>query len=197
MKELNLATTRKHYYGAKAWGYDLGNETSEKWLNEQIAIEQGLVGRSGIVLDIPCGTGRYFEIYRRLGLDFIGMDVSEDMMVQARAKDGKAHINYGDIMNIPLSDNRADYTVCTRLLNFFTEDEMKSAVDELCRVTKSLVLVGLFYAKRAERRNRCNVHSLSPFYDAVHTAGFIVSDEYEIRHPDYKVFHCVPPAWVG
>ena len=191
MKELNYATTRKHYFGRKAVDYDLGRETSVKWQNEQSAISRGLRGVSGIVLDIPCGTGRYFGIYRHYGLEFIGMDVSEDMMVQARTKNKDADVRHGDIMDIPLKENTVDYSVCTRMLNFFSEAEMKSAVAELCRVTSKEALVGAFTAEKAERRNRCNVHPISAFVAAFDSAGYDITDGYEIRRPDYMVYRCV------
>jgi SAM-dependent methyltransferase len=40
----------------------------------------------GIVLDAPCGTGRYFEQVRAAGRQVVGIDQSAGMLEQARAK---------------------------------------------------------------------------------------------------------------
>ena len=40
----------------------------------------------GIVLDAPCGTGRYFEPVRASGRQVVGIDQSAGMLAQARAK---------------------------------------------------------------------------------------------------------------
>jgi 2-polyprenyl-3-methyl-5-hydroxy-6-metoxy-1,4-benzoquinol methylase len=41
----------------------------------------------GVVLDIPCGTGRYFELVVELGRRVVGADQSAGMAAQARARD--------------------------------------------------------------------------------------------------------------
>jgi SAM-dependent methyltransferase len=41
----------------------------------------------GIVLDAPCGTGRYFEPVVRSGRQVVGVDQSAGMLAQARARD--------------------------------------------------------------------------------------------------------------
>jgi SAM-dependent methyltransferase len=40
----------------------------------------------GVVLDAPCGTGRYFELVRAAGREVVGVDQSAGMLGQARAK---------------------------------------------------------------------------------------------------------------
>ncbi|HUP54283.1 MAG TPA: class I SAM-dependent methyltransferase [Methylomirabilota bacterium] len=40
----------------------------------------------GIVLDAPCGTGRYFAVVRAAGCSVVGVDQSAGMLEQARAK---------------------------------------------------------------------------------------------------------------
>ena len=88
-KPLDLAAARTCYYGKKAFTYDVGRENDSKWQKEYAAVEHALQGMSGTVLDIPCGTGRFFPIYKKLSLGFSGMDVSEDMMLQARSPEGQ------------------------------------------------------------------------------------------------------------
>jgi SAM-dependent methyltransferase len=40
----------------------------------------------GIVLDAPCGTGKYFDIVRAAGRSVVGIDQSAGMLAQARAR---------------------------------------------------------------------------------------------------------------
>jgi 2-polyprenyl-3-methyl-5-hydroxy-6-metoxy-1,4-benzoquinol methylase len=42
--------------------------------------------RNGIVLDIPCGTGRYFEVVVSRGRRVVGADQSSGMVEQARTR---------------------------------------------------------------------------------------------------------------
>src|SRR5688572_1037332 len=84
---LNIAAVSGDYYGKKAYEYDLGREDSEKWKVEYAAVKEALTGLSGSLLDAPCGTGRFFPIYKELGFRVLGLDISEDMLHQAHAKD--------------------------------------------------------------------------------------------------------------
>ncbi len=185
-EELNHATTLKYYYGRKAWDYDLEREDSKKWKNEHLIMDRRMSKGSGLVLDIPCGTGRFFELYRNHGLDFIGMDVSDDMMVQARAKDPAAEVVFGDILNIPRENKSVDMSVCTRLLNFLSESEMHRAVSELCRVTTGRIHCGLFTS--TEHPNRCNAHTEESFTDAAKAGGFVFTERVTVREPDYGIY---------
>jgi len=188
---LTLDDTRKHYFGHKAAKYDCEREHSEKWKLEHSAVTDVLAKTEGLILDIPCGTGRYFELYKEAGRDFIGMDVSEEMMVQARAKDPDADVKFGDIMEIPLESDSVNMTVCTRLLNLMTEDEMVQAVQELGRVTKDDMVCSLFTGLDKERHRRHWVHREGVFKHALYDADFQTKDGYVIRENVYHVWHCI------
>lgn len=76
------------FVGEVAESYDAKREQTDKWQVEQRIIEEMLAelpaGTS--VFDCPVGTGRFFTAYAKGGLDFIGMDVSGDMLVKAALK---------------------------------------------------------------------------------------------------------------
>lgn len=93
---LNLAAVSKSYFGRKAFDHDLGRENCEKWAHEYDGLEKALEGFSGTLLDYPFGTGRFFPIYRALGIKFIGFNYPDDMPHQARAKDKDAELYVGD-----------------------------------------------------------------------------------------------------
>lgn len=200
IKPLDLESTRKHYFGPKAWAYDHDDrETSHKWLAENEAVKAALAAAVEVrdrpavktwVLDIPCGTGRFFELFRSNHLDFIGMDVSDDMLSQARQKDMDADIRYGDIINIPLPDKAVDVSICIRLLNLILEEEMVAAAAELGRVTKSHIICSLFTGDDKIRNNRAWVHRQAVFLRAMAGAGFRIKKRYDLPRPYYHVWHC-------
>ena len=76
------------HYGSFAAVYDL--LTSEidyrrrgEYFDDRI-LEYG--GMRGILLDLGCGTGSLSEVMTRLGYDVIGVDNSEDMLMEAQKK---------------------------------------------------------------------------------------------------------------
>jgi ubiquinone/menaquinone biosynthesis C-methylase UbiE len=174
---LNLAAVSKDYYGAKAFEYDLGREDSEKWKAEYIAVQEGLKGLSGALLDVPCGTGRFFPIYRELGFRVLGLDISEDMLHQAHVKDDQVQLGTADLgKRLPIADKIADVTVCSQFLKFLTEPELAAVIRELGRVTKSRILCSLFTANQTVRGGKRNwVHALPVFNAAVEAAGFKIA----------------------
>jgi ubiquinone/menaquinone biosynthesis C-methylase UbiE len=50
--------------------------------------------RGGTVLDAPCGTGKYFPMVAAAGRRVVGIDQSEGMLVQARARDIAASVQH-------------------------------------------------------------------------------------------------------
>ena len=173
---LNLAAA-DNYYGKKAYDYDLGREDSDKWKAEYKAVQEGLSGITGTILDVPCGTGRFFPIYLERGFKILGMDISEDMLHQAKARDPQAQLQEGDIAKgIPLPDKSVDVTVCSQFLKFCTEPELAPIIREIARVTKSRILASLFTSDQPTFRggNRNNVHNLAAFNKAIEDAGFAI-----------------------
>jgi SAM-dependent methyltransferase len=196
---LNAESSRKHYFGHKAFAYDIreGDNAgpgrgSDKWDRENRAVFSAFTtdGLSGPVLDIPCGTGRFLKMYETLEINAICMDVSNDMMCQARVKDPKADIREGDIMKIPLSDNTVNTSVCVRLLNFLETHEMVHALSELARVSKEAIVCSLFTGDKVERHKRRWTHKFLDFQGALTSSGFRIVKQYGIRPPELNIWVC-------
>jgi ubiquinone/menaquinone biosynthesis C-methylase UbiE len=185
---LNADITRRTYFGEKASRYDEGRETEEKWQREHAAVRDFLA--QGTVLDIPVGTGRFLSLYREMGLTFKGMDVSEEMMAQAWAKDPAADISFGDIMRIPLPDRSVDIAVCIRLLTLIDTPDMVAAMKELGRVARSRIILSIKTAKEKRMERRSVIHSDKDFRSVVDEIGFRVVDERMARAPEYRVLLC-------
>lgn len=189
---LNAEVTRKTYRGAKADTYDRDRVRESKWQRENDAVKEFLLSGGGGVgsmtlLDIPVGTGRFLKLYRELGIKAIGMDVSEDMMRQARVKDPEADIRYGDIFDIPLQDNSVEVAVCIRLLNLITEDEMVRAVKELGRVARDAIIVSIRTGSECHRKRRSWTHREGVWQEVVSGIGMHVVAERAAKGRDYRV----------
>ena len=84
--------------------YDLlHDEYLTSWQTEQDLLELTLAlqGRTGRVLDVPCGTGRLAHRLGLLGYDVLGVDESERFISlgrrQAEGLNGAAELRFGDL----------------------------------------------------------------------------------------------------
>ena len=108
----------KRYRGGAADRYDSDREQTGKWALEQAAVETLLsVLPAGLsVVDIPVGTGRFIDLYQKLGLVATGIDVSTDMLGRAEEKarrmDAPIVLQQGDIRAISAPDGAFDLAVC-------------------------------------------------------------------------------------
>lgn len=147
------------YHGAVAIGYEHARSGKPKWAAEQRIIED--VVTEGPVLDCPVGTGRYIPIYRKKQLDYVGVDISPDMLTQARQKHPQGQFLQGSIFDLPWADDFFAVAVCTRLMNWLTPEEVIRAMAELKRVSRSQI-VSISIGSEGHRKGRTSssyVHS--------------------------------------
>lgn len=88
----------------------------------------------GKYLDIGCGTGNYLTALSQKGLTIVGIDPSETMLQQARAKHIHSTFISGCAENIPFPDNTFDGTIAVFTVHHWTD--MPQGVAELSRVLK-------------------------------------------------------------
>jgi SAM-dependent methyltransferase len=187
--EMGYERARLDWFGDKATKYDEGREDEEKWVKENEAVRkclEDLVGTT--VIDIPCGTGRFFKDFKELKLEAEGFDVSGQMMRQAKPK-GSFPVKFGDIMNIPAEDGQYDAALCVRLLEKFKAEEVASALEELARVAKHDIIFSLITGEKEELRNRSWVHDLKLFTEFIESGPFEVKSMHTVREPDYHIWH--------
>jgi len=188
---LNAAITRQTYFGEKARVYDAKNTETDKRSREAAALREFLIDASGTVLDIPVGTGHFIPLYGALGLNVIGMDVSIEMMDQAKVKIPEVDLRYGDILQIPLPDLAIEISVCIRLLSLIDTDEMVLAVKELGRVTSQFVIFSLKVGKEKVIKNRSITHPITVFRDALSEASLAIENMRIVREPDFLIYKAV------
>src|SRR5690606_18531796 len=87
------------------------------------------------VLDVPCGTGRFFPIYKEHGMHITGVDTSAEMLALAKNELVRTGVDMhtvkrGDIVDLAsmFTPQQCEATVCCRLLNFGTADEKMASL---------------------------------------------------------------------
>ncbi|HJQ30964.1 MAG TPA: class I SAM-dependent methyltransferase [Pyrinomonadaceae bacterium] len=126
------------FYDEYAWAYDLvippPTDTACDFIADTLA-RRG-VARGSRLLDAGCGTGRYaFELARR-GYAVAGVDLSPQLVAEARRRveaareQGEPSINVsfnvGDILNLP-ADESYDAVLCRGVLNDLLDGRSRDA----------------------------------------------------------------------
>lgn len=126
-----------------------------------------LVGEPGLVLDLPCGAGRFWPLLaEKPNRVIIGADNSQDMINTAFASQPQDVVKrvqplHTSAFDIALPDNAVDSIFSMRLLHHIGEAEHRlTLLREFHRVTRDSVIVSLWVdgnlkgwkRKRAEQR---------------------------------------------
>ncbi len=118
-----------------------------KWQHEQSILNHivDYIPGGSTVLDIPCGTGRLFKFFATQRLKVIAMDISEDMLAEAREKGSYKDIDIrsGDIFTIDLPDGAVEYAFAIRIMNKIGVEDVPAALSELQRVTQKQIVFNL------------------------------------------------------
>lgn len=127
-------------YGKLAPSYDryrdLSPDALEGWL--AVLIRWGRLSPGMRVLDIGCGTGRLTIPLRRLsGAAVWGLDISKEMLEQAKSKKGAEalHWVWGDAQALPFPEESFDFAFMCLVLHHL--QDRPRAISEMYRVLKS------------------------------------------------------------
>ena len=181
---------RTHYIGEIARGYEARRGVHEKWRREQ-EILAGIIcdlPDDVSVLDIPCGTGRLFHFFAERSAKVEALDISDDMLKEARAKHaesgGDITIGRGDIFQIEMPDMSVDTAFAIRIMNRIGIDDVSQALKELQRVAQRQIVFNL----RIDSGNKRYRHAvpMSLVHGALEPGWQIVCDR-EIHEPDFRM----------
>ena len=120
--------------------------------DEQLARKAlALAGEPGLVLDLPCGAGRFWPLLaEKPNRVIIGADNSESMLkiaTQAQPADVVKRVQtlHTSAFDIALPDNAVDSIFCMRLLHHIGEAEHRLTIlREFERVTRDSVILSLW-----------------------------------------------------
>ncbi len=110
------------------------------------------VPNGGTLLDVPCGTGRLLPALTARGFEVTSADSSQHMVELAKEYAARHSLSVApdrfavaNVLQLPFEDDRFDAVVCNRLFHHFREPEVRrSALRELCRVTRGPVVASFF-----------------------------------------------------
>jgi len=123
-------------FGGPIGRYILEREAA--WMAEAIQPAPGLR-----ILDVATGSGRAAIGFAAAGATVIGLDFSREMLRAGRERVAAAHVNVAlgvaDAHRLPIATQSVDAAVCLRLLMHVID--WRGCVSELCRVTRSRVVV--------------------------------------------------------
>lgn len=90
-------------------------------------------------LDVGCGTGRYYPIIAQYGVDYRGVDSSEEMLAAARQRFPAGLFQRGDAYRLGWDDATFDLVVCSDVLVHIPRHMV--ALRELARVTRKVLFL--------------------------------------------------------
>jgi SAM-dependent methyltransferase len=131
--EAALANSYEEWYSAEGCRAD----TLEKALLARLL---GAFPDAHSVLEVGCGTGHFTRWLSDRGLDAVGLDRSEAMLVQARRLDGAKYLR-GDAHSLPVSDRSYDLVALLTALEFL--EDPGRALSEAVRVARRGLLLGV------------------------------------------------------
>lgn len=79
------------------------------------------LARRGSFLDIGCGTGSYTCALAELGGRWHGLDISREMLEQARAKSRRVTWDEGTADKLPYADGSFNGVICTLAIHHFSD----------------------------------------------------------------------------
>jgi SAM-dependent methyltransferase len=136
-----------HYRGEVARGYLEKRLQQKSWHTEQDIVRDLLatVADGSSVLDIAIGTGRFVEMYHRKNMSVSGIDISEDMLVEARRVLGPAYdrcdMRLGSAETLPWPDAAFDLVVCFRFFGLIPMSVALNVLHEIGRVARHSVII--------------------------------------------------------
>lgn len=90
--------------------------------------------KSGIYLDIGCGTGNYTNEFQKKGYKFIGIDPSEKMLIEAKHRNSIVDYRIGIAENTGLEPESVDGITASLTIHHWTD--LSLAYSELYRILK-------------------------------------------------------------
>lgn len=118
----------------KVWGWDskAGKLRAER--RAGFYTNLGNLNSKSVALDLGCGTGLFTDkVYRATKAQITGIDISEDLLSQARERQPEVTFKIEDAMNMSFPDNHFDVVFGSSILHHL---EMDKATKEIFRILR-------------------------------------------------------------
>ncbi len=77
------------------------------------------------VLDLGCGNGRFYEVFKEKEVEYFGVDNSEELIKIAKKKYPDAKFQVADALSLPFPDNFFDKIYAIALLHHIPSEELR------------------------------------------------------------------------
>jgi len=122
-------------YTSDAPDYETGNYPISDTHRRFVARVAEAAPPGGIVLDVPCGTGRYFELVIGSGRRVVGADQSAGMVEQARARGLAESVEQIGLQELAYSD-AFDGVLCIDAMEHVPPEDWPGVVNNLGRALR-------------------------------------------------------------
>jgi ubiquinone/menaquinone biosynthesis C-methylase UbiE len=92
------------------------------------------IGNRRPVWDFGCGPGQTAQYLKNLGIEISGLDLSEKLLEQARARHPEIHFRKGDMLDLDFESDSIAGAVAFYAIIHFTEEQVGTAFREVFRV---------------------------------------------------------------
>lgn len=138
------------------------------------------------LLDVGCGSGRLFGLYREQGIpEVIGLDLSAKALALAKARYPVVQTVQGKVEEVALLPGYFDLAICNRVLQHLPPHAIANAVAHLCRRCRLIYINELTEQEPIPEEFFMFRHSYPQLF-AAH--GFQLRETGEIAEQRYQVF---------
>ena len=89
------------------------------------------------ILDLGCGNGRFFEIFKNKSVEYIGVDFSENLIAIAKERFPQAKFIVADALSLPFPDEFFDVVFSIAVLHHIPSQSLRALfLSEIKRVLK-------------------------------------------------------------
>lgn len=133
-----LRLTRDGYdLTASAYAERFHNHLHNKPLDlAMLSAFAGLIGGGGVLADIGCGTGATTAMFAQFGLDVLGIDLSPNMIAEARRINPALQFRVGSMTSLDLDDASIDAVCAWYSTIHLPDDSLPQAFLEFERVLR-------------------------------------------------------------
>jgi len=163
----------------------------EKWVLRKILAS--LRDEIELLLDVPCGFGRFFTIFNEMGIKFVGCDISTPFLSSAKEKSGGNPVVLGNLLSLPFDKDSFDFVLSIRIFQHLEDREVVIAVKEIARVTRRWALLSFYEReflhilerKLTKRRSKIKMRSPKKINRIFQSSGLTLTK----RVPIFSGFH--------
>lgn len=160
----------RKYEGERAQTYEEKRKGNKAWQWQQEIVEDILQRyQPRGVLDVPVGTGRFFEVYKKINAAVLGVDISKDMLKIASEKGYEIPLIQADIFK--LQWEWPEFVVSTRFFGHLKSDKKRN--EFLAKVTDRLLFSHGPNAYQYIRKQNLTIIETHDFEDGKHCISLV------------------------